>query len=220
MLISLRSPCPLAVRAARWVSWLGLALAWDLAPAAGFDCGKAATPIDRTICASPRLDQLDSRMGQAYAQARRACPGPALADAQRRWLREERNRCVDEACLLATYEARLERLSRAPCPEPPKRCVASPARLVGGWRLISEGGPFEEMAFAADAGFRSWLHHRPERFGARWRLDGCVLLIRDEDGGAEDRYTLLKLEPNRLTLREAGEGDTAIYRRITGGPAP
>lgn len=199
---------------------LAPALLWSLAPAAGFDCAKAVTATDKAICASPRLDQLDTRLSQAYAQARRACPGNALADAQRRWLRQDRNRCADEACLVAAYEARLAQLSRPACPEPTQTCAASPARLVGAWRLVSEGGPFEEMAFSADAGFRSWLHQRPERFGARWRLDGCALRIQDADGGSASRYTLLKLEPNRLTLREAGEADTAVYRRIPGATPP
>lgn len=216
----LRPRLSIAARVLLRLAVLVPALAWSLAPAAGFDCAKASTATDKAICASPRLDQLDTRLSQAYAQARHACPGKALTDAQRRWLREERNRCADEACLVAAYEARLARLSRPDCADPTQTCTASPAWLVGAWRLASEGGPFEEMAFSADAGFRSWLHQRPERFGARWRLEGCALRIQDADGGPASRYTVLKLEAKRLTLREEGEADTAVYRRIPGAPPP
>ncbi len=189
-----------------------LALAGDSA-AASFDCAKAASAIEKTLCASPRLNQLDTRMGLAYARALRACPTADTRHAQRDWLREQRNRCGDEACLIAAYETRLGQLARVACDNPAAPCTATPAGLLGSWKLVSEGGPHEEMAFQAGT-FNSWLHQRPEIFGARWRMDRCELRIQESDGGPESRFTLLKLDANRLTLREAGEQDIATYQRV------
>jgi len=58
--------------------------------AASFDCAKASTPQERTICASPRLSDLDSQMAAAYRVLLDAIPtelrGQVRND-QRDWLR-------------------------------------------------------------------------------------------------------------------------------------
>lgn len=190
-----------------------LELAGGVALAAGFDCGKATSPMEKTICASPRLDRLDGQLAQAYAQARQSCPGPAIRAAQRRWLRERRNLCADEGCLISAYQSRLAELAQPSCTEAPTDCRVAAARLIGSWKLVTEGGPFEEMAFTADT-FNSWLYERPEMASARWRVDGCLLTIRGGEEGKESRLTLLKLENNRLSLVEEGTPDVAVYRRI------
>jgi len=193
-------------------------LSWMLifcsgAQAASFDCTQATSPVEKTICANPQLEQLDSQLGQAYVQARKSCPNQDIQNTQRHWLRDRRNRCSDASCLIAAYQARLAELKTHPCHNQPTPCPTSPARLLGNWKLVSEGGPFEEMAFTENA-FNSWLHQRPELAGAHWRLEGCRLTIRPGDGEPESRLTLLQLVDDRLSLREEGERDTAIYRRI------
>ena len=63
---------------------------------ASFDCAKATTSIERTICADPELAQSDGRMGQAFklkyahlgTEQRRAL----LAD-QRRWMALRNSQC-------------------------------------------------------------------------------------------------------------------------------
>lgn len=179
--------------------------------ASGFDCARATAAIDKTLCASPHLDRLDTRLGQTYTDARRRCPGSPLQAEQRRWLREVRDRCADESCLTGVYEARLEALARTDCSAPATTCQAAPAHLQGDWKLVSESGPFEDMSFTAGT-FKSWLHQRPEVMDARWHLDACQLRIQYADGGPEGRYTLLKLDKNRLSLRD--EGAVAVYQRI------
>ncbi|WP_369930913.1 lysozyme inhibitor LprI family protein [Xanthomonas sp. NCPPB 2632] len=61
-----------------------------LAHAAGFDCAKAGTPVEKAICASPKVSALDGELGQAFRAALSAHPG--MADAlkldQRHWLAE------------------------------------------------------------------------------------------------------------------------------------
>ena len=197
-----------------------LNMAANAANAASFDCAQAASKIEQQICASPRLDPLDSRMGEAFAKAKRMCPAAAVLNAQRHWLREQRTRCSDEPCLIAAYEGRLEQLTQPACGLPlgaqTEACPVGREALLGAWKLISRGGPFEEMAFTAGR-FDSWLHQRPELSGARWRVTGCELHVEEANSGFDGRYSLLKMTGNRLFLRESGEREIAVYQQIKTG---
>jgi uncharacterized protein len=83
-----------------------------LASAAGFDCAKAGSAVERRICADAELSGLDGRMTQAFVQAR--AKAGARADAllrdQRNWL-GERDEAVLQAAQLTTtrYAAELYR---------------------------------------------------------------------------------------------------------------
>ena len=200
-----------------WLCLTALHMAANAANAASFDCAQAASKIDKQICASPRLNRLDSRMGEAFAKAKRSCPAAGVVNAQRHWLREQRNRCTDEPCLIAAYENRLEQLAQPACGLPTGvqtgACPAGREALLGAWKLVSDGGPFEEMAFTANR-FDSWLHQRPELSGAQWRVSGCELHVEDANSGFDGRYTLVKMTGNRLFLRESGEREIAVYQQI------
>jgi uncharacterized protein len=79
--------------------------------AASFDCARAATPTERTICTSPRLSQLDEYLGRYYAAARAAlkAAAPCLQADQQQWLRKA-NQCKDAGCLESAYVDRLAEL--------------------------------------------------------------------------------------------------------------
>ena len=83
-----------------------------LAQAASFSCDKAQTPVERLVCATPELSDLDEYLGRYYAGARAS---QAHADAcvvadQRQWLRGVRDACKDAACLRTAYLQRLAEL--------------------------------------------------------------------------------------------------------------
>ena len=63
-------------------------LAPFLAQAAGFDCAKAGTPIEKAICASPAVSALDGQLGDAFRAALADHPDKrdALTIDQRHWL--------------------------------------------------------------------------------------------------------------------------------------
>jgi len=87
-------------------------LATCLTQAASFDCAKAGTPVEKTICGNPRLSELDEHLRRYYS-AGRAALGQAqscLATTQRDWLKSVRNVCKDAACLERAYLARLAEL--------------------------------------------------------------------------------------------------------------
>ncbi|PNG26415.1 lysozyme inhibitor LprI family protein [Methylocella silvestris] len=77
-----------------------LAAAWLFAsPAEAFDCAKAATPIEKAICANPTVLAADEAMTKAYdglADSLKPEHRQALLISQRRWLEQRANLCVSE----------------------------------------------------------------------------------------------------------------------------
>ena len=59
-----------------------------VAPAASFDCTKAATAGEKIVCGDPALSRLDEVLADAYRQALSASVEPETLKAeQREWLR-------------------------------------------------------------------------------------------------------------------------------------
>ncbi len=81
--------------------------------AASFDCHKAASNIEKLICADKDLSRLDEKLAAAYHNALLSSGNdPAIQADQRRWLATVRNRCVDnhDLCLTVAYETRFSTL--------------------------------------------------------------------------------------------------------------
>lgn len=80
--------------------------------AASFDCARAASPIEKAICADPELGRLDSDVDQEYRRVLQAA-GPGfeakVRAVQRAWLRAR----VDPGALKALLQQRLENLRHA-----------------------------------------------------------------------------------------------------------
>ncbi len=94
---------------------IGLAICM-LAPAilraASFDCDRAATKVEKAICADPVLSQLDETLAKVYQQALSVSSEPTrLKNEQLHWLREGRNSCSDNVCLEKAYHDRLDALA-------------------------------------------------------------------------------------------------------------
>lgn len=82
----------------------------EAAQAASFDCTTAHSKVEKLICSDPVTSKLDSDLGVAYDRAL------AKADAEqrkklqikeKRWLRNVRNTCTDQACVKLAYWDRL-----------------------------------------------------------------------------------------------------------------
>jgi len=70
------------------------------ARAASFDCARAASAIEKRICADPRLSHDDEAVAAAYRRALATAPLPfALRDDQRRWIADIRDRATNDADL-------------------------------------------------------------------------------------------------------------------------
>jgi len=82
------------------------------AGAASFDCGKAFTLVEKTVCSDRELSTLDDSMKQAYDRALAVVRDPGqLRREQRQWLKSERDACRDVRCLKSRYEKRLGQLN-------------------------------------------------------------------------------------------------------------
>ena len=95
-------------------------------------------------------------------------------------------------------------------------CKATEKAVIGEWEFYSGEGFFEEMAFTMESKartFNSWLHHRPEIFGATWKLEDCKLIIMPSNGMTNFNYTVISLTRNKLRL-QGEDKEIGQYRRI------
>lgn len=80
--------------------------------AAGFDCAKASTEIEKIICGNAELSKLDGELSGAYIHAfGRSENKKEVVHNQRRWLKDVRNTCHNSECLRKVYEVRIRALT-------------------------------------------------------------------------------------------------------------
>jgi uncharacterized protein len=119
----MRADSSLSILALAALALAGLALAGlgpTAARAAGFDCKKATTHVERLICADPALSDLDSELKRVFdliegeTFGHNAEPPYQTIDPvgreETRWLRTVRNKCVDQRCLKQAYVNRIANL--------------------------------------------------------------------------------------------------------------
>jgi uncharacterized protein YecT (DUF1311 family) len=91
---------------------LGWLLLGITAQAASFDCARAATKVEKLICADAEISKLDEELNTAYKTALK--DGKAAADSikqeQKQWMKG-RNGCADAICVKSAYEVRLRAIS-------------------------------------------------------------------------------------------------------------
>lgn len=114
-----------------------LALPLATAQAASFDCKKASTRIEKTICADPELSKADERLAALFTSATAASLSPlALRAEQTEWLRA-RDKETNVGKLRESYRSRSDALDKqlagwqtarreVPADQARKSCVLSP----------------------------------------------------------------------------------------------
>lgn len=97
------------------IAVLSLALAAPLAAAASFDCAKAASKVEKRVCANPELSRLDDYLNGSYQRAtKRVDNKPALRAWQRAWLKSNTlNDCQTDECVKQAYGRRVKLLDDA-----------------------------------------------------------------------------------------------------------
>lgn len=84
---------------------------------ASFDCAKAATLVEQTICTDPVLGRLDSALSENYKFMLASDIGDGarseLKATQKRWI-VERNSCTDSQCLTEAYRKRVDAVCEYP----------------------------------------------------------------------------------------------------------
>lgn len=83
--------------------------------AASFDCERAIARVEKVICGTPSLSQLDSQLATVFKTALTAvAPSSkqALLTEQRNWINHTRDICQDAACMEEAYLKRIDVLAR------------------------------------------------------------------------------------------------------------
>lgn len=108
-------------------SALWICASYTVVNAASFDCTKASTQNEKTICATPTLSALDEKLAQAYkaAQAMAASPDQLKID-QRAWLKDTKSCNANVECLERAYNTRIGQLVPPASPAPSAPPVAQP----------------------------------------------------------------------------------------------
>ena len=98
---------------------LGTCLLSTYANSASFDCNKAATWVEKTVCDSPELSRLDNVMAKKYRtnlnnvaneEDSKSYKNNVIID-QKLWLNFQRNTCKSEECLIREYKEYIEEQS-------------------------------------------------------------------------------------------------------------
>jgi uncharacterized protein YecT (DUF1311 family) len=80
--------------------------------AASFDCEKASSEVEKTICSDDELSKLDETLNKVYLQAlKRTDIKEQTIESQKQWLKKVRDACQDADCLKEAYENRIWELS-------------------------------------------------------------------------------------------------------------
>ena len=92
------------------------------AGAASFDCGKAATFVEKEICTNLVLSKLDDALADNYRMMLASEVGAdTLVEQkaiQKAWMRD-RNKCTDYACIEQAYRKRIDAICEVPVLEGP-----------------------------------------------------------------------------------------------------
>lgn len=186
-----------------WVAGLLLCAATP-AWAASFDCKKATTPVEQTLCGNPELNRLDTTLGEHYRRAMdklQGAPRDALRNSQRAWL-QTRNACgSDVTCLQPLLSQRVVEVGKLTQPDTAEldAIIASipdrPADAAKGLR----GYPASELAAA-------WLVYL-QRFEPT-----SGVTAEEADANREQVYAVLKTDNFPWGLYQDLDNDPKVSR--------
>jgi uncharacterized protein len=87
--------------------------------AASFDCAKAKSPLEKTICSNANISKLDEEMSTKYQVALKSFPVKGFVRAQQReWLADTRLLDCKKDCTKALTDAYQKRIAMLSLPEP------------------------------------------------------------------------------------------------------
>ena len=94
------------------IKWFVLAVLaiQTTAQAASFDCSKASSNVEKIVCDTPSLSELDDELGTSYEEATHLANDEQqnrLETDQKYWLKHARNQCADVTCIKQAYQTRL-----------------------------------------------------------------------------------------------------------------
>lgn len=198
-------------------SILVLASLFAISNVYGFDCRRATSSTEATICRNPTLNALDNELGSAYKRvlALAADPGDLMVQEQT-WLDDVRDQCQDIACLTKAYTDRLRELkhigrSAHAVASSAEDDTSAPQRPSG---YQSEPLPSSRYAHASDS-YRSAgqsAERQPNDSYATTSDDANADLVRLWKHGRSDLAIQLATKENRFPGLEAVQAYDEVNR--------
>lgn len=170
--------------------------------APSFDCAKATSDMEKLICAesSVELRQRDRKMARLYASAKAI--NPAVVASQKTWL-ASRGDCIDDLCLLDSYDKRIDALAAI---------VAKPPLAKDALYIDDIGGSND--AFRSTALFKKIT---PALVGASMAE---IVLTRNANGSYTARGSAVGANAHTCTLSADGMRLNATTGWLGIGKAP
>lgn len=124
---------------------LALALHTPAVMAAGFECSKARTLIEKSVCNTPSLSAKDDQLNALYKPL---MGNRIFRELEATWMQDVRDRCLTNDCLEAAYDLQIHKLT--PLPSPPVLGLRDVVPLPEGQSYTSvENEPWPRFALAA-----------------------------------------------------------------------
>ena len=96
----------------KYLPWV-LVLISNASFSAGFDCEKATTYVEKTICSSQQLSSKDDQLYDFYERAKNDPNQKGVMIEIRKWLKNERNKCDTESCIEDAYDNFLPKIEES-----------------------------------------------------------------------------------------------------------
>jgi len=171
-----------------------------------FNCTKASTWTEKTICSDPQLSNLDGLLMVSYNKALLdASNGDTLKAKQREWLKSVRNECKDVDCLKQAYTLRIDELKK----------IVKTSSISGEYERYYKGKPDDSSSITvrelADGkievkGNATWIGNAETGNINMGELDGSFLLdenkIHYTDGENEGCRLTIVFSQNALSISD------------------
>ena len=206
-----------------------------ITPGHAFDCTKAATAVEKAICADPQLKRLDGQLSDAYAAVKAASTPQEqkmLARSQKRWIAEREYCSGDDkgtsTCVAQKTKDRLSLLLGAPESGPGADGKMVPVFLVQDGTVKQWDIDMSLLRFAAPQGAGETLFNKlVDRILKQAKLGPHGEDSNDMVYGMEDTLSLTFASPRLVSARhdfyvnEGGAhgnyGTTTINLDLTSG---
>ena len=108
--------------------------------AASFNCAKAKLDVEKLVCNTSQLSNLDDLLAVSFKKALATSTNPkTLKTEQEAWLSDERNSCSDVACIKEAYTSRIAALNEgiANAKNTPSKTTQT-ATTTGWYKVIAQ----------------------------------------------------------------------------------
>jgi uncharacterized protein len=185
--------------------WLAAMVLVPLAgQGASFDCTKATSDDEKTICGDAALSTLDEQLARAYKQALQKGPRTKVQADQKAWLKERGGCGADSYCLTNLYNRRIAQLQGV------HWSLADWQRASGTWseaestetsnqRLVIKSVTAKDFEF--DLNSIDGTHTGEISGVARFTPDDRALYKSEEDG-VDCRLAFVPLDSERLQVEQ------------------